>query len=164
MSGWNTSTVKAFRKWRSHGELSFSRRNPFHCKRCQLREALVDLRMLDLGGVATVMLNMKSGHGNPNHALGSIRIGFTDLKEDSLDLFVDVHASHDAVQADRHMSDSKIGHIVKVCTTTPVTPRTNRHRHRPLRHGRRDRRAGAAARQDPPPQAGDDAGTAHRKD
>ena len=42
--------------------------------------------------------------------------------------------------------------------------RTNRHRRHPLRHGRRDRRAGGEARQSPPAQAGHDAGTADGQD
>jgi hypothetical protein len=41
--------------------------------------------------------------------------------------------------------------------------RTNRHRHRPLRHGRRDCRSRSTVRKDPCPQAGHDAGTADRE-
>ena len=54
--------------------------------------------------------------------------------------------------------------VCKLAITVPIVRRTNRHRRRALRHGRGAGGAGSAPRQDPRPQAGDDAGAAHRQD
>ena len=49
-------------------------------------------------------------------------------------------------------------------TTHSALSRAIRHRRRPLRHGRRTRSPSGPPRQDPRPQAGHDAGIAHRED